>query len=252
MKSSPFVIPQKSEIIRYETKLSPNSKLVPRLLLKALPGVFTFARRDSYSCLIYVRYNFSAPTLVSSKRKPLHPPWDRGSHSRGAAGELQQLMTTQGFFRPWWRNNERGRDVLWKVQLPGLPLAKLTQSREEPRGCWASGDGWGTARTSPRARMALCASWSTFLWSTAKLQVESRTIAEILADLQTQRQKIPPGHCTVGYTAGNKAQVPATGPNSFLTASGTKQCILLQIPGWKLPSPTYLPTSSEQNRERLC
>lgn len=39
------------------------------LLLKALPGVLTFARRASYSCLIYLRYKFSALTLVSSKRK---------------------------------------------------------------------------------------------------------------------------------------------------------------------------------------
>lgn len=70
-----------------------------------------------------------------------------------------------------------------------------------------------------------------FLWHTAKVQVEAKAIVEILADLQTQRQQIPPGHCTVGHTAGNKAQIPATGPDSFITASGTKHCILLQIPG---------------------
>lgn len=66
---------------------------------------------------------------------------------------------------------------------------------------------------------------------TAKLQIESSAVVEILADLQKQRQQIPPGHCAVGYTAGNKAPISATGPNSFITASGTKQCILLQIPG---------------------
>lgn len=92
------MIPQRSEIIRYETELSPNSKLVPKLL-KALPGVLTFARRASYLCLTHLRCKFSALTLVSSKRKPLHPTWDCGSHSRGAAGEVKQLDDNVGLLQ---------------------------------------------------------------------------------------------------------------------------------------------------------
>lgn len=102
MKSRPFVIPQRSEIIRYETELSHNSELVPIcciLLLKALPGVLILSRGASYSCLTYLRCDFSALTLVSSKRKPLHPTWDRGSHSTRAAGEVKQLDDNTGLLQ---------------------------------------------------------------------------------------------------------------------------------------------------------
>lgn len=190
-------------------RVVPQLQVGSQVAAESPAWVLTFTRRASYSCLTPVRCKFSALTLVSSKRKPLHPRWDHGSDSRGAAGEVKQLDGNSGFVLTLTMEK-------WKGQGCGLecartqPLARLSESREEPWGCWVSGDGWGTARTSPRAGMALCASWSTFLWSTAKLQGESRAVVEILADLQTQRQQIPPGHCTVSYTAGNKAQIPAT------------------------------------------
>lgn len=129
MKSSSFVIPQRSEIIRYETELSSSSKLVLKLL-KALPGVLTFARTASYSCLTDLRCKFSALTLVSSKRKPLHPTWHRGSHSRGAAGEVKQLDNNTGLLQTLMMEKSKRQGVLWKCSCH-----RLTQSREEPQGC---------------------------------------------------------------------------------------------------------------------
>lgn len=99
MKPSPFVIQQRREIIRYETELSPNSKLVPKLLHPPAksPAWGAHLHKKSFLLISSVRCKFSALTLVSSRRKPLLPTWDHGSDSRGAAGEVKQLDDNSGF-----------------------------------------------------------------------------------------------------------------------------------------------------------
>lgn len=142
--------------------------------------------------------------------------------------------------------------MLWKMQLPELPLARLTRAGRSPEAVELLGMGETLQEHLQKQEWHFVLHGALFLWSTVKLQVESRAIVEILADLQSQRQQIPPGHWTVGYTAENKAQIPAAGQTPSIQPQAPNSASYCKSLAENSPLPHTCPQALKKNRERLC